>query len=101
MSLLSKEQTERLTKAMQACADANESIRSLAQRAFAAELAIPIRKAVFDESTLAGIYERDVLAPGATPNYPMDFVKPGDEDNFVAFTLPKAGRIPERHVEGD
>lgn len=101
MSFLNKEDTARLSKAMQACADANESVRVVAQRAFAAELAIPIRQAVFDESTLQGIYERDVLAPGATPNYPMDFVKPGDEDQFVAYTMPKAGRVPERHVEGD
>lgn len=101
MELLNKEQQERLAKAMQACASADRDEREAAQQAFAAELAKPIRKAVFDESTVDGIFERDVLAPGATPNYPMDFVKPGDEDQFVAFTLPKQGRIPQRHVEGD
>lgn len=99
--MLDKELEQRLAKAMLLCADADESVRAKAQRAFAAELAAPIRKAVFDESTTEGIFERDVLAPGATPNYPLDFVKPGDEDQFVAFTLPKTGRIPERHVEGD
>jgi hypothetical protein len=101
MDFLKKEEKERLEKAMQACASADEAERVAAQRAFAAQLASPIRRAVFDESTLEGIYERDVLAPGATPNYPLDFVKPGDEERFVAFTLPKTGRIPDRHVEGD
>ena len=99
--MLNSEQKERLAKALQACASADTSEREAAQQAFAAELASPIRKAVFDESTVDGIFERDVLAPGATPNYPMDFVKPGDEDQFIAFTLPKQGRIPQRHVEGD
>jgi hypothetical protein len=98
---LSKEVHEKLTKAMQACASSDDSVRIPAQRAFAATLGIPLRKAIFDESTTEGIFERDVLAAGATPNYPLDFVKPGDEDQFVAFTLPKTGRIPERHVEGD
>jgi len=99
--MLNEKQKEKLAKAMRLCADADDSIRSQAQKAFAAELTAPIRKAIFDEDTTAGIFERDVLAPGATPNYPMDFVKPGDEDEFVAFTLPKTGKIPERHVEGD
>jgi len=98
---LNREERDRLQAAMQACASSDDAERATAQRAFAAELAIPIRKAVFDESTVDGIFERDVLAPGATPNYPLDFVKPGDEENFVAFTLPKTGRIPDRHVEGD
>lgn len=99
--MLNKEAQERLQAAMVACASPDEVERVAAQRAFAAELAIPIRKAVFDESTVDGIFERDVLAPGATPNYPMDFVTPGDEDEFVAWTLPKTGRVPDRHVEGD
>jgi hypothetical protein len=99
--LFNKEEQERLAKAMQACASEDPAVRAAAQRAFAATLGIPLRKAIFDEDTTQGIFERDVLAPGATPNYPLDFVKPGDEDQFVAFTLPKTGRLPERHVEGD
>lgn len=98
---LSQEVHEKLVKAMQACASEDGNTRAVAQRAFAGTLASPLRKAVFDESTTEGIFEKDVLAPGATPNYPLDFVKPGDEDQFVAFTLPKTGKIPERHVEGD
>jgi len=32
----------------------------------------------------------------------LDFVRPGTEDlDFTAITLPKQGRVPERHVEGD
>lgn len=99
--MLANEDREKIAKAMALCSDADETVRTKAQKAFAAELAEPIRKAVFDESTVGGIFERTVLAPNATPNYQLDFVKPGDEDQFVAFTLPKTGRIPERHVEGD
>lgn len=73
-----------------------------AQRALAAALTEPLRQGIFDEDNLGGIFSRQVLAPGAQANYQLDFVRPGEEDiNFTAITLPKQGRIPERHVEGD
>jgi len=96
-----KENREQLTQALQACASEDKATREKAQQAFAGALQEPIRKAVFDESNHEGIYEREVLAPGATPNYHMDLVKPGEEEGFIAWVLPKAGRIPDRHVEGD
>jgi hypothetical protein len=87
--------------ALRATAHADSEVRSKAQRAFAAELQWPLRQGVFDRDNLGGIFEKQVLAPGAQANYPLDFVKPGDEDQFIAFTMPKQGRVPERHVEGD
>jgi len=88
-------------QALRATAAADKAIREPAQHAFAAELQTPLRQGVFDRDNLGGIYEKQVLAPGAQANYPLDFVKPGDEDNFLAFAMPKQGRVPERHVEGD
>lgn len=87
--------------ALRATANPDGDIRGRAQKAFAAELNMPLRQGVFDRDNLGGIYEKQVLAPGAQANYPLDFVKPGEEDEFIAFTLPKQGRVPERHVEGD
>jgi len=87
--------------ALKATASPDGDVRSRAQKAFAAELNTPLRQGVFDRDNLGGIYEKQVLAPGAQANYPLDFVKPGEEDDFIAFTLPKQGRVPERHVEGD
>jgi len=88
-------------EALRATASPDNDVRSRAQKAFAAELNMPLRQGVFDRDNLGGIYEKQVLAPGAQANYPLDFVKPGEEDEFMAFTLPKQGRVPERHVEGD
>lgn len=87
--------------ALRATASAHESTRLSAQRAFAAALKEPLRQGIFDRDNLGGIFERQVLAPGAQANYPLDFVQPGTEDNYIAFTLPKSGRVPERHVEAD
>src|SRR5574337_777090 len=86
---------------LRATASINPQIREQAQRAFAATLTFPLRQGVFDRDNLGDIYERQVLPPGATPNYPLDFIKPGEEEQYIAYALPKQGRLPERHVEGD
>lgn len=87
--------------ALKATASRDLNQRQIAQRAFAAALQEPLRQGIFDRDNLQGIFERHVLAPGAQANYPLDFIKPGSEDDFIAFTMPKQGRVPERHVEGD
>lgn len=77
-----------------------------ALKAFAQALTEPLRQGIFDEDNLKSskgrIFAPAVLAPGALANFQLDFVRPGTEDiDFTAFTLPKQGRVPERHVEGD
>lgn len=87
--------------ALRRMASGNTNEREVAQKAFATALNFPLRQGVFDRDNLGDIYEKHILAPGAQANYPLDFVQPGREDEFVAVTLPKSGRIPEKHVEGD
>ncbi|TFH25872.1 hypothetical protein E4G67_00260 [Candidatus Bathyarchaeota archaeon] len=83
-------------------ASPNRDVAYAAQRAMAAALSEPLRQGIFDEDNLGAVYRKDMLAPGAQSNYPLDFVRPGTEDlDFTAITLPKQGRVPERHVEGD
>ena len=79
--------------------DSNESMNAMAEIAKALEL--PLRKGVMDGDILGGIFEAIQLAPGATSEFPLDFLAPGTESEFVAYTIPNHGRIPERHVEGD
>ena len=76
-----------------------ESLGATAELAKALEL--PLRKGVMSGDILDGIYEAVRLAPGASAEFPLDFIAPGTEIDFVAYTIPNHGRIPERHVEGD
>jgi len=92
---------KRLIEALRRTADNDPEVRAKAQRAFAAALNAPLRQGVMDEDNLDDIYERQVLAAGAQAYYPLDIVKPGEEDNFVAFTYQNQNRIPERRVEAD
>lgn len=63
----------------------------------------PLRQGVLVGDILrnANIFETMVLQPGAVPEFPLDLLNPGEEDDFVAFTNPGHGYIPQRQVEGD
>ena len=76
-----------------------ESLAATSELAKALEL--PLRQGVMSGNILDGIFEAINLQPGATAEVPLDFLAPGTEKEFVAFTIPNHGRIPERHVEGD
>ena len=76
-----------------------ESLSATAELAKALEL--PLRKGVMSGDIQDGIFEAIRLEAGATAEFPLDFLAPGTEKDFVAYTIPNHGRIPERHVEGD
>ena len=76
-----------------------ESLAATSEIAKALEL--PLRKGVLDGDITNGIFETVRLNQGASSEFPLDFLAPGTEKNFVAYTIPNHGRIPERHVEGD
>ena len=79
--------------------DRDEALTALHQ--FAKALELPLRKGVLNGDILDGIYEPIQLEPGAIPEFPLDFVAPGTEKDFVAYTIPNHGYIPQRNVEGD
>jgi len=64
-------------------------------------LEIPLRQGVLYGNILDGIYQPVNFNQGAVIEFPLDFLAPGTEKNFVAYTIPNHGRIPERHIEGD
>ena len=72
-----------------------------AQREVAKALETPLRKGVLFGDVVTSIYAPEKIAPGSSPEYPLDLLAPGTESEHVAYTNPGNGRIPERHVEGD
>jgi hypothetical protein len=76
-----------------------ESLAATKQLAIA--LQTPLRQGVLSGDITGNIYERIQLAPGAAPEFPLDFLAPGTEKDYVAYTIPNHGRIPERNIEGD
>lgn len=61
----------------------------------------PLREAVLVGDVVSQIFDKLVLDTNTTAEFPLDLLNPGDEVDFVAYTNPGHGRIPERAVEGD
>lgn len=64
-------------------------------------LELPLRQGVLKGDIIGDIFEEDKLLPGVQPEYPLDLLTPGTEDEYTAFTIPAQGRIGEMHVQGD
>ncbi len=95
------EPTVAMTQLLRDSGSKDQRQSEAATRQLAVALTTPLRKGVFSGYVLDGIFERYVLEPGAAPEYPLDFVQPGTEKNYVAYTIPSQGRIPEHDVSGD
>ena len=76
-------------------------IARAAQRELAKALTLPLKQGVMNGDIIGGIFEPIRFEPGASIEFPLDFLSPGSEKDYVAFTIPNTGRIPERHIEGD
>lgn len=92
-------------KLLRATASTNRAEAMAAMKAFAAEITGPLKQAVFAPDTLnvegVEIYQKIDVSETDNLRFPLDIIAPGTEDDYVAFTMPKQGRVPERHVEGD
>lgn len=75
---------------------ARASLRELSKA-----LTLPLRQGVMKGDIIAGIFEPIDFKNGGATEFPLDFLSPGSEKNFVAYTIPNVGRLPERHIEGD
>lgn len=80
---------------------ANKAEAMVALNGIAKALESVLRQGVLVGDITDGIFERMVFAPGASTEFPLDLLAPGEEVDFVAYTNPGHGRIPERSVEGD
>jgi hypothetical protein len=95
------EPTDAMTQLLRDSGSKDPQQSEAATRQLAVALETPLRKGVMSGDITGGIFERIRLAPGAAPEFPLDFVQPGTEKDYVAYTIPNQGRIPERNVEGD
>jgi hypothetical protein len=95
------EPTPELTDLLVRSGSQNREVSLAACHEFAKALELPLRKGILSGDILSGLFEPIKLAPGATPEFPLDFLAPGSEKDFVAYVIPNHGYIPERHVEGD
>ena len=95
------EATPELTDLLVKSGSSHKEEALAANHEFAKALELPLRQGVLSGNILDDIFEPIALAQSATPEFPLDFLAPGTEKDFVAYTIPNHGYIPQKHVEGD
>lgn len=94
-------QDEEMNGLLRATASASPVERSTALTQLLTAITTPVREGIFDGDTTAGIFNTETLPPGVSAEYPIDFVSPGSEGEFRAFTNPGKGKPPALVVSGD
>jgi hypothetical protein len=64
----------------------------------------PLRQGILNGDITSDIFQKIPVGGDrgtSTPEFPLDFLAPGTENDFVAYTLPKHGYIPQRNISGD
>jgi len=77
------------------------SVCGPAQKAFAAALETPLKQGILTGDIINGIFTVTQFDPNVRIEYPVDFFRPDNAHEFVAYTIPNQGKIPQKHVEGD
>jgi hypothetical protein len=99
--VITKAPPQELIDLIKRSGDMDLNVASAAQVELGKALQDPLRQGVLVGDVVTGIFRALPIAPGATVEYPLDLLAPGEENNYVAYTKPSNGRIPERSVEGD
>lgn len=76
-----------------------ESLDATAELAKA--ITLPLRQGILDGDVVSDLFEPVRLNTGVSAEWPLDFIAPGSEKNFVAYTIPNHGTLPQKTVEGD
>jgi hypothetical protein len=100
MSILTKPSPD-FIELIKKAGSSNKPEALIAQHQLAKAIELPLREGVLVGDVLGGIFERIAMEPGTSTEFPLDLIAPGEEDEFVAYTNPGHGRVPERTVEGD
>lgn len=93
--------TPEMTELLVKSGSMNREESVAATRQLAVALQTPLRQGVMSGDITGNIFERVMLEPAAAPEFPLDFLAPGTEKDYIAYTIPNHGRIPEKNIEGD
>jgi hypothetical protein len=96
-----KKPSEEMVGLLRRAGDHSFETACAAQQELAKALTLPLRQGILKGDIVSGIFETVYFAPGTAVEFPLDFLAPGTEKDFIAYTVPAQGRIPEKHVSGD
>jgi hypothetical protein len=92
---------QKMDPVLMACGSNDPQVSYNATMKIAKALEAPLRKGVLSGDILGNIFSVIPLRDNATAEFPLDFLRPGTESDYVAYTIPNHGYIPQRNIEGD
>ena len=96
-----KKRNPEMDKLLVATASANQQEAELSLFNFTKALQLPLRQGIMSGDITGGIFEIMDFTNVRHIEFPIDFLNPGDEDEFTAFVMPNCGYIPQNSIEGD
>lgn len=80
-----------------------DSVKALkAQTEMAVALTTPLRQEILLGDIVTDIFQVvPVGSNNSTVEYPMDIIAPGNQGDYIAYTIPSQGGMPTRALEGD
>lgn len=93
--------TPEMVNLLKKAGSSNPQIAEAGTHELAVALTTPLRKAVLAGPILENIFEAVEYPEDHAVEYPLDILSPGSERDYIAYTIPGTGRIPDRKVEAD
>lgn len=98
---LSKDERDQMHALLRQSGSVNKEEAITAQKALAYAITTPLRQGLLVGDNIGGIFASSVFDPNARIEYPIDFYRPDNAQEFTAYVIPNQGKIPQRQVEGD
>lgn len=89
-----------LIAALKETGNEDRNVALAAQQALAQALMQPLRSAILNGDITTNVYDFELLEPGSIAEYQLDFLTADNVDDFVAYTVPEEGAIPQRQIQG-
>lgn len=86
---------------MRKAGDNDARIALEGQYEFAKALTLPLQDALLPVNLIDSVFTPVDRTGQSDLSYPLDFLNPGQEEDFIAYVQPGNGRIPERQVQAD
>jgi len=96
-----KQPTPEMVELLKRTGSTNDKEAALASSNLATALTVPLRQGLLNGDIVNGIFSVEVIDPGATAEYPLDFYQQHNDGEYIAYTIPSEGAIPTRSVTGD
>lgn len=99
---MSGEYTELEKKLLRDSASSDRQISEAALEQVAKALELPLREGILPGDIHSGIYEKIAVENGrSSAEFPLHFMAPGTENEYVGFTVPTYGSIPQKLIQSD